>query len=572
MKRRIPYAIGSFAEIIDGDYYFIDKTPFLRELEQYKVPVFLRPRRFGKSLWCSLLECYYDINRRDAFDTLFGGLAIGAEPTPLHNQFMVMRFNYSKIEVLPEYAMLRQKFNSECANSFAAFFANYAHLLDELPCGDAAETLAALLGMIKNRRLPPVYLIIDEYDNFTNQLVTTHQDALYREVTSGDSFLRTFFKVIKAGVEDQSIGRVFITGVLPITIDDLTSGFNIAEVITLAPNTLSMLGFTQAEVDGYVAAVFEEYGFDPQLRPQILTLLRDFYNGYAFTPRMTDRLYNSTIVSYFLKAFVINGGVLPDEFIDENLRTDVGWIKRLASGEQPALAMLERILLENELPYDEKMLRSKFNMEQFFERDFYPVSLFYLGMLTIKNQFRMMLPNQTMQAIFTEYFNTLARIEVSHGYVPYFEQFLIDLDLEALFTGYWDVYVKQIPAQVFEKMNENFFRTTFFELCSRYLSRDFTFGVEVNHLSGRSDWEMTGKPDSTFRKMKFLLEFKYVPIKEARKRNLLRLTAPLPEDVAQVAGYARDIRQEFPAFALRPHLVYIVGRKGFKMFRVDEHA
>ncbi len=231
-----------------------------------------------------------------------------------------------------------------------------------------------------------MYVIIDEYDNFTNQLVTTHQDSLYREITMGDSFFRTFFKVIKAGMEDRSIGRAFITGVLPITIDDLTSGFNIAEVITMAPNTLQMLGFTQAEVERYVETVFTEYGFDQELKPQIIAVMREFYNGYAFSPDATERLYNSTVISYLLKAFVLNGGKLPLDFIDENLRTDVNWLKRLASGEGPVLALLEQVLLNDEFPYDERSLRSKFNMEQLFEREFFPVSLFYLGMLTIKDR------------------------------------------------------------------------------------------------------------------------------------------------------------------------------------------
>ena len=209
-------------------------------------------------------------------------------------------------------------------------------------------------------------------------------------------------------------------------------------------------------------------------------------------------------------------------------------------------------------------------MEQFFEHDFYPISLFYLGMLTIKNQFRMMLPNQTMREIFTEYFNTLARIEVSQGYVPYFEQFLVDLDLEKLFAGYWEVYVGQLPAQLFDKMNENFFRTTFFELCSRYLARDFTFGVEVNHPSGRSDWEMLGKPDSAYANLKFLLEFKYTPVKdEAQIAHWLQLSAPLPEDVAQITRYAEDIHREFPQFTVQQYIVYIVGRKGYRLFRVE---
>ena len=573
MAHRIPYAVGNFAQLIEGGYYFVDKTYYIRELEQYQTPVFLRPRRFGKSLWCSLLDCYYDVNSREKFDRLFGELAIGREPTAEHSSYLVMRFNFSKIAVETEYQTMRDNFDAECQNSYHIFLADYADYFSLTPrdvAGDSAErVLANLLAYVRAGKLPPVYLIIDEYDNFTNQLITMHQDALYREITTGDSFLRSFFKVIKAGVEDRSIGRTFITGVLPITIDDLTSGFNIAEVITLAPNTLHMLGFTQREVERYLDVLFADYGFDTQHKPQLLAAMREFYNGYAFSVDATERLYNSTIITYFFKAYVMNGGKMPRDFIDDNLRTDVSWIKRLTSGEERAVAMLEQILLDNTLPYDEEMLLSKFNMEQFFERDFYPLSLFYLGMLTIQDRFHMTVPNQTMRKIFTDYYNMLARIEVSHGYIPYFEQFLADRDLAKLFAGYWKVYVGQLPAQLFDKMNENFFRTTFFELCSRYLARDFTFGVEVNHPSGRSDWEMLGKPDSPYANLKFLVEFKYAPVKEEATCSWLQMTEPAQGDVEQVTRYAEDIRREFEELTVRRYLIYIVGRKGVRVFSLD---
>jgi len=572
MKHRVPYAIGNFEELIEGGYYFVDKTAYLRHLEFYKAPIFLRPRRFGKSLWCSILECYYDVNRRERFHNLFGPIDIGQNPTPEHNSYLVLRFNFSKVTVEADYQGIRENFNAECLNSFRIFLAHYAnYFTGEVTLREDASAermLADLLARVLMGQFPPIYLIIDEYDNFTNQLVSNHQDALYREVTTGDSFLRSFFKVIKAGVEDRSIRRVFITGVLPITIDDLTSGFNIAQMITLAPATLSMLGFTQAEVDGYLDTIFAEYGYQEAIKPQVQQLVKEFYNGYAFLPEVDERLYNSTVITYFLDQFVQNNGVLPRDFIDDNLRTDVNWIKRLASGEQSALAVVEKVLLGEELPYEEKMLRSKFNMEQFFDRNFFPISLFYLGMLTIKDHFSMMLPNQTMRELFTEYFNTLAHIGTVQGYGAYFEQFLIDLDLGKLFTGYWEIYVGQLPAQIFDKINENFFRTTFFELCSRYLAHSFTFGVEVNHLSGRSDWEMLGKPDSAYANQKFVMEFKYAPAKGDEKKNWLKLDAPLPADIEQVNRYAEDIHHEFPQFTVRKYIVYIVGRKGFLLFHV----
>ena len=325
MSHRIPYAVGNFAELIEGGYYFVDKTAYLAELEKYNVPVFLRPRRFGKSLWCSLLECYYDVNRREKFDNLFGPLAIGRAPTPEHNSYLVMRFNFSTIPVEANYDVLQSNFNTVCQVSFREFLARYRNYFgEEMTCDekDAALQLLQIRSFVTTHHLPPIYLIIDEYDNFTNQLITTHQDALYREITTGDSFLRTFFKVIKAGIEDRSIGRTFITGVLPITIDDLTSGFNIAEIITLDPNTLQMLGFTEAEVTRYLDVIFADYAFDPQRKPQLLAAMREFYNGYAFSSESTERLYNSTIVTYFFKSFVLSGGKMPRDFIDSK-----NWVK-----------------------------------------------------------------------------------------------------------------------------------------------------------------------------------------------------------------------------------------------------
>ncbi len=155
---RIPYAIGNFEELICGGYYFVDKTSYLRDLEAYKAPVFLRPRRFGKSLWCSLLECYYDVNRREQFEQLFGSLAIGADPTPERNSYLVMRFNFSKIEVRPEYNDLREKFDRECLNSFTSFIAGYQSLLGDLCLDDdedAAEILAVLLTAVIDARASP---------------------------------------------------------------------------------------------------------------------------------------------------------------------------------------------------------------------------------------------------------------------------------------------------------------------------------------------------------------------------------------------------------------------------------
>ncbi|MFH0926027.1 MAG: AAA family ATPase, partial [bacterium] len=545
MTKKIPYGIASFEEIRENDYIFIDKTSYVRDLENYKVPVFLRPRRFGKSLWCSLLECYYDINRKDKFDFLFGELDIGRNPTLNKNKYLVMRFDLSKVAVKNDLNFIERTFSSISQDSINSFIAMYKkdYLKDFFykETLSPSEVLSKVLSYIKDNNLPPVYLIIDEYDNFTNQLITTHQDGLYYELTTGDSFFRSWFKVIKAGVGERTIDRIFITGVLPITIDDLTSGFNITEIITLEENTLSMLGFTQEEVDKYIMEVYENYKLDKANMEEIKKILQENFNGYKFLPNADTPLYNSTILTYFLKKLALSGGKIPREIIDENLRTDLNWIKRLTQKEENAKEMLETLLLEKELPYDSKMITSKFNMNQFFEKDFYSLSLFYLGMLTFKNNFKMQFPNLTIKQIFTEYFNAIENIEVSKGYTDIFERFVEDLDIEALFQGYWDVYVKQLPAQIFDKVNENFYRTTFYELCTRYLSHVFTFAIENNYPSGRVDWEMLGKFHTKYKHQKYLIEFKYFSNAEGGKLKLLRLKKSKEKDIEQIRLYEKDI-------------------------------
>ena len=259
---------------------------------------------------------------------------------------------------------------------------------------------------------------------------------------------------------------------------------------------------------------------------------------------------------------------VPREVIDENLRTDLSWIKRLTRKEENAKEMLEKLIIDNELGYDSEMIRSKFNMNQLFEKDFYSVSLFYLGMLTFKDKFKMQLPNLTMKKIFAEYFNIVEDIEVSKGYIEIFEKFYKDLDIEKLFQGYWDVYVKQFPAQIFDKVNENFYRTTFYELCTRYLSYDFTFGIEVNHPSGRSDWEMLGKFHTKYKHQKYLIEFKYFSNVEGTKLKILTLDKARPQDIEKVRGYVQDICNQFPYFKIKSYVVYIVSNKGFKCFAI----
>jgi len=567
VKKRIPYAIANLEEIRERNCYFVDKTKYIETLEEYKAPVFLRPRRFGKTLWCSILECYYDIGRKDRFEELFGGTYIGKNPTPEKNSLLVMRLNFSVVSVSDNGAEIKKSFDSICKASMNVFLTQYVEYFSNFDrtYENASDQLEKIIRHIDEYNLPSLYLIIDEYDNFTNQLITTHQDGLYKELTTGDSFLRTFFKAIKAGTESRAVRHVYITGVLPVTIDDLTSGFNIAQIVTLKKPFINMLGFTQPEVDDYLEMVRVGYGYDRELIDPLRVLLKNYYNGYHFSAG-SESIYNSTILTYFVSEFTSDDGEFTEDFIDPNLKTDIRWIRRLTRHENDTAELLEAIAIDGELPYERNNIRSKFNLNTFFDKEFFPISLFYLGMLTFKNSTRMVVPNQTMRTIFTEYYNEEEHYNVSGGYTEYFEQFSKDLDLTHLFSGYWEKYISQIPAQAFDKANENFFRTTFYELCRRHLSLDFVFNIEVNYPCGRSDWELLGKPHTKYKNIKQVAEFKHFSAAEGKRLKIMKLKKPREEEIEQVTKYADEILKDFPQYNITRYVIYTLGSSQYRTF------
>ena len=561
----IPYAVANYAEMRDRGFYYVDKTDYIPRLEAYKAPVFLRPRRFGKSLLVSTLAHYYDRTLAHRFEDLFGGTYIGSHPTPEHNRYMIIRYDFSAMVMADNMEGLEQNFNILNRGPVEIMVTHNRDLFGDFQFStreNAAQMLEEALTYAREHGLPTVYILIDEYDNFTNQLLTSYNDPLYEKVTTADSFLRTFFKVIKAGIGEGSIRTCFCTGVLPVTMDDLTSGYNIAEILTLESDFINMLGFTHAEADAYLRYVLDKYTGSQERYDEIWQLIVNNYDGYRFSPK-GEKLFNATILTYFLKNFATRHGEVPEEMIDENLRTDIGWLRRLTLSLENSKAMLDALVIDNGLAYNVADLSSKFNKQKFFDKNFYPVSLFYLGMTTLQNNFRMALPNLTMRSIYMDYYNVLNRIDGgANRYVPTYERFVDERDFESLVRNYFEQYLGQFPAQVFDKINENFIRCSFFELVSRYLSSCYTFAIEQNNSEGRADFEMTGIPGTDYYTDDRLVEFKYYKAKEAEK--MLELDAPLPEHVEQVHRYAEDTLRHFPNYKVRTYVVYICANRGWK--------
>uniref|UniRef100_UPI0040577B60 AAA family ATPase n=1 Tax=Candidatus Electrothrix sp. TaxID=2170559 RepID=UPI0040577B60 len=573
MKKRVLYGEANYAAIVRKKGYFVDKTEYLDKLEMVNNPVFLRPRRFGKSLLCSILRHYYDINSADQFEELFGHTWIGRHPTADRNQCVIVSLNFSVVSIGSDIQEIETSFRNHCNTVLCSLRDIYPQLFNDMPeltlDAPVANNLTRLLHYIQARNLPPIYLIIDEYDNFANQLVITNRDQLYQQLTADDGFFKTFFKTLKMGRETGAIYNVFITGVLPIAIDDMASGFNVAKFITLNPKFEQMLGFTQKEADQLLDAVYRDYDIDPATRQDVGAVMKNQYNGYHLVRVQGETLYNSTLVMYFLD-WLQEYKTIPERLTDLNLRTDLHWVKRLtASNPQLTEEFVDRLTIHNSIPYDRVMLEEKFNMHQFFDKGFFPISFFYLGMLTLKDSYYLKLPNLNMRRIFTQYFNEIHRIDVSTRHTEYMQAFSDKPELEPLFAGYWREYVSQLPEAIFQQVNENFYRTTFYELCSRYLSRWFSWHVERSYPKGRSDLEFVGKFNEIYAGLRWVIEFKYLSNTEFRKfKTGIENFQLQEEDTEQIRGYAEGVRQEYPEARVSLFVIYCIGNQGFRVFKV----
>ena len=574
MKKRILYGNANYEEIIRDNGYFVDKTAYIKKLETVKNPVFLRPRRFGKSLFCSILEYYYDLNHADRFEEFFNHTWIGRNPTGHQNTFMIISLDFSVIDLGKSVADIEYSFKLHCNYTIKYMRDQYSSFLKDMPeiniNDTVAENLGKLLRYLKLHNLPRLYIIIDEYDNFANQLVTADKAQVYRELTSDNSFFKTFFKTLKQGRKTGAIANVFITGVLPITMDDMASGFNVATFITLKPKFENMLGFTQAETDNLVDEVYQDYDIDPATRQEVGAVMKNQYNGYHLVSADGESLYNSTLVMYFLD-WLQEYKTIPRHLTDVNLKTDIRWVRRLTAS-NPAMTeeFVNRLTLHNTIRYDDIFLVEKFNMYQFFEKAFFPISFYYLGMLTRKDEFYLQLPNLNMRTIFIQYFNEIHHIDVSTRYTEFMQAFSNQPNLEMLFAGYWREYVSQLPEAIFKQVNENFYRTTFYELCSRYLSHWFIWHVERSYPQGRSDLEFVGKFNEKYAGLRWVIEFKYFSNAELRKMKTGIKDFQLREkDTEQIDGYVKGLRQEYPEAQISRFVIYCFGNQGFRVFAVE---
>ncbi|GAA0178949.1 ATP-binding protein [Clostridium sediminicola] len=404
MSKKLPYGISNYKTLVEDNYIFVDKTKHIEVLENLHAPFifFLRPRRFGKSLFTSVLENYYDINTKDDFYKLFGDTYIGKNTTKEKNNYYVLKFNFSKLDTDSKKS-LEESFLRTINNSFKEFGNKYNIELNYNNKGFPASVFEDFLGDITYKIDKPLYVIIDEYDHFANELLSFKTD-MFSEIISKTGFVRKWYEVLKIGTE-SIIKRIFATGVSPITLDSLTSGFNIASDITRDLRFNEMMGFNEEEVRALILNTSKKT-LEKEKLDDLVKELRLNYNGYLFSESAETRLFNSDMILYYLKNYQ-DFGKGPRELIDKNIASDygkLGYIFELKD-KNKNMKVLDKVLQGEEII---TAITSQFSMEKDFEEDDFKSLLFYLGMLTIKREdlgdVVLTVPNNVIRELYFDYF------------------------------------------------------------------------------------------------------------------------------------------------------------------------
>uniref|UniRef100_UPI0025F3ADB2 ATP-binding protein n=1 Tax=Prevotella sp. TaxID=59823 RepID=UPI0025F3ADB2 len=381
----VPYGVADFATVIEQNLYYVDKTMFIPELEkQPRNLFFIRPRRFGKSIFLSMLYSYYDCTQSHKFQSLFGNLWIGQHPTPLQGKYQVLFLDFSQIT--GNIDKLETKFNSYLSINLDAFVRQYSEYyqaeMEEILAQEDFEEKMELIFKAAKAHQYHLYLIIDEYDNFTNVILNERGENVYHAITHADGFYRDVFKKFKGNFE-----RIFMMGVSPVTLDDVTSGFNIGWNISIKPEFDEMLGFSTTDVVE-MFTYYKEHGSIPADSDidAIVNDMKPWYDNYCFAKqalKKKTRMFNCDMVLYYLRNYM-DAGCPPEEMIDPNTRTDYGKMKKLLQfdkldGERKGI--IRKIAEEEQIV---TQLYESFSAYQIPKAEIFPSLLFYYGMLTIK--------------------------------------------------------------------------------------------------------------------------------------------------------------------------------------------
>jgi len=556
--KKVPYGESDFKKIIKENYLFVDKSKYIEILENdASYQFFIRPRRFGKSLFLSMLSNYYDVNNKDEFEELFGDLYIGKNTTPKKTSYFVLRLDFANISTNQDKDNLIKSFDIKVVTAVNDFLIRYKDLLNdenvESYFNDAISAIS-YLSLILARSKNKILVLIDEYDNFANDLITSNE-KLYYDVISSQGYIRTFYKNLKS-LTSTIVDRIFMTGVSPILLDDLTSGFNITKNLTLDRHYNEMLGFTEEEL----RLLIDESEINDFNKEILISDMKQYYNGYLFNEDSEIRVFNPNMVLYFLDNLIKNNKY-PKNMLDLNIKTDYKKLENLAFNFKDE-ETIESILTNEEIDVN---LVERFNLEYMYDNKENFISLlFYMGMLTIKESFlgniTLKVPNVAMKEIYWEYFrrklsetnnfkmdntkvnkaiNEMALNGKSNLFIEYLKEFLENLSNRDLIR-FDEKYIKIILLSIF--MNNVYIANSEYEVEDGFidvlLSKNKAFEESIKY-----EW---------------MIELKYIKEKD---RNTLEEIKKQGLDQLKRYSNSSKLSSSYDKKHMKKLLIVVIGKK-----------
>ena len=583
---KFPYGICDFRKIIKDGYFYCDRTDRIPLLEKGAYQIFLRPRRFGKSLVLSMLTNYYDIARKDAFQEVFGHLKIGKNPTPLHSTYFVMEWDFSCVDPSGSAEDIKKALHdhvNSCIRAFVMYYDEFLTAEIRIDPENALNSIHSLIAAVRKTQ-HPLFLLIDEYDNFANEVMMgiRREKGIYEALVYEEGPLKTLFKAVKSSTKDSVFDRIFITGVSPVVMSDITSGYNIADNIYLNPVYNDMCGFHGSEIADTVKQICNECGFGDRAAEEAVHLMKTYYNGYIFSPEADtdEKICNPTLAIYFLKAFQETCKA-PRKMLDANLATDdakLQFISGIPGGSQLLLN-----IVEESQPVVTSDLEDRFGIKRILtgtaKNNTLLISfLYYFGVLTLEGQtetgklaFRV--PNLVIQGLYVERIREmllpepLVRDEGIFAANKVYEDGDMAPLCEFIETRYFSVFRNRD----YRWANELTVKTAFLTL----LYNDILYIMDSEPETGRTyaDLTMIIRPDMRkFKIFDVLIEFKYVSLKKAGLsgeqakslsaedlRELPEMKSEMEAAKKQIKSYGDELEKKYKNLRLKRFAVVSLG-------------
>ena len=531
--KKLPYGISDYERLIENDYYYVDKTKYIEELENISEPyiMFLRPRKFGKTLFTSTLENYYDIKKVDKFEKLYGNTYIGKNPTKLKNSYYILKFNFSGIDTTNEETTIKG-FKEKISTSIIEFVSKYKldfYVNPELTAEGLLNSLIKAFNIQKSGE--KIYVIIDEYDHFANELLGFNTNQ-FKSLVSKNGKVRKWYEILKEGTESV-VDRIFITGVAPITLDSLTSGFNIGSDKTQNASFNEMMGFTKNEL----IKLLNEQGITEKEQEEILPIMKENYDGYKFSINGKEKIYNSNMCLYFINNY-LEERKIPTQLIDMNIASDyskLGKMLDLCKGEEREKVIEKTVSGEGIV----SEITQKFNPAiEFTEKDLVSM-LFYLGYLTIGDEEvgypKLNIPNKVMKEIYTDYFLQILKkeinIDINENYTEIAREIALEGKIEKI-TEMLKQYLQNLSNRDFVKFDEKYVKLIFY--CIAMNLKIFRLKSEMEVQRKYPDILLIPKDQSKGYKG-VMIEFKY--LKKEEEKRLKEKQVEAKKQIEEYGGF-----------------------------------